>query len=69
MIYSVYVKKFLDKQYGIRYNSPCCRKRHRGIAKLVRHGILNPACVGSSPATPAIRKFGAAIICGSFCIC
>ena len=26
----------------------------RGIAKLVRHGILNPACVGSSPATPAI---------------
>lgn len=28
--------------------------RHRGIAKLVRHGILNPACVGSSPATPAI---------------
>ena len=30
-----------------------CR-RHRGIAKLVRHGSLNPACVGSSPATPAI---------------
>ena len=28
--------------------------QHRGIAKLVRHGILNPACVGSSPATPAI---------------
>ena len=30
------------------------RQRHRGIAKLVRHGSLNPACVGSSPATPAI---------------
>ncbi len=26
---------------------------HRGIAKLVRHWILNPAFVGSSPATPA----------------
>lgn len=26
-----------------------------GIAKLVRHGILNPACVGSSPATPATQ--------------
>ena len=28
---------------------------YRGIAKLVRHWILNPACVGSSPATPAIE--------------
>ena len=26
---------------------------YRGIAKLVRHWILNPAFVGSSPATPA----------------
>ena len=29
--------------------------RQWGIAKLVRHGILNPACVGSSPATPAMQ--------------
>ena len=28
---------------------------YRGIAKLVRHWILNPAFVGSSPATPAIE--------------
>ena len=32
----------------------------RGIAKLVRHGILNPAFVGSSPAAPAIEHFSAA---------
>ena len=25
-----------------------------GVAKLVRHGTLTPACVGSSPAAPAI---------------
>ena len=31
--------------------------KHRGIAKLVRHGSLNPACVGSSPATPAIWRW------------
>ena len=38
----------------------------RGIAKLVRHGILNPACVGSSPATPAIRRFRAAVVTAAF---
>ena len=27
---------------------------HRGVAKSVRHGTLTPACVGSSPAAPAI---------------
>lgn len=30
------------------------RFQYRGIAKLVRHQVLILACVGSSPATPAI---------------
>ena len=30
-----------------------------GVAKLVRHGTLTPACVGSSPAAPAIGQASA----------
>ena len=30
---------------------------HRGIAKLIRHGILTPTFAGLSPATPAKIKF------------
>ena len=36
-------------------NHTAHKRKYRGIAKLVRHWILNPACVGSSPATPAIE--------------
>ena len=36
-------------------NHTAHKREYRGIAKLVRHWILNPACVGSSPATPAIE--------------
>ena len=45
-----------------------CPLSDRGIAKLVRHGSLNPAFVGSSPATPAIflTKTQTADCLGSF---
>ena len=35
-------------------SNPVLSTIHRGVAKLVRHGTLTPACVGSSPAAPAI---------------
>ena len=34
--------------------SPHNSTKYRGVAKSVRHGTLTPACVGSSPAAPAI---------------
>ncbi len=51
--------KILDIYKQMPYNNQCCDEpttEYRGIAKLVRHWILNPAFVGSSPATPAIEN-------------
>jgi hypothetical protein len=39
----------LDSRRYLSYN----RRRRWGVAKLVRHGTLDPACAGSSPASPA----------------
>ncbi len=39
-----------------------------GIAKLVRHGSLNPAFVGSNPATPA-KKIKRSLFGERFFVC
>ena len=52
------IEKILDKAFADVYYIYCCdtiANEYWGIAKLVRHWILNPACVGSSPATPAMK--------------
>ena len=41
----------VDIQVEYWYTKLCI---HWGVAKSVRHGTLTPACVGSSPAAPAI---------------